>query len=265
MTQDYHLHTKLCKHATGEMSAYIERAIEIGLQEVCFTDHIPLPNDFDFAHRMNPQQMDIYFKWLEQARAKYPELTILTGIEADYFQGLEKYIDKFLKRYDFDLVIMAVHFVKHWQNGNWVFKFHFPEKTLAMVYEEYLDEIVEGIKTGLFDIIGHIDIIKKPGNSLIDMVPEKVAETLDMAKKFNMALEINTSGLRREVIECYPGYDWFTEIKRVNLPITLGSDAHSPEQVGFGFNEIYYQFKKHEMNKLAVFRKRKIIQSKDIS
>jgi histidinol-phosphatase (PHP family) len=261
---DYHLHTKLCKHATGEISEYIERAIQIGLKEICFTDHIPLPNDFDFEHRMKLKQLDLYFKLLEQAQSEYTELTILTGIEADYYRGLEKYLDKLLKKYDFDLVILSVHFVKNWQNGNWVFQFHFPEKTLSAVYEEYLSELIKGIKTGLFDIIGHIDIIKQPGDSLIDMIPQKVAETLDAAKKYNMAVEINSSGLRKEVIECYPGYDWLTEIKRFDLPITIGSDAHSPEQVGFGFNEIYYQIKKHDISKIAVYRKRKIIYTKDI-
>ncbi len=256
---DYHVHTKLCKHADGEIPEYIEQAIQSGIKEICFTDHIPLPADFDQAHRMTFRQMEQYITELERARAAYPELTILTGIEADYYQGFEKYLDKFLNQYDFDLVIMSVHFVKHWANGNWVFHYHFPEKTIADIYSEYLTEIITGIKTGLFDILGHIDIIKKNGHSLLQIVPEKVSETLKALKKYKMALEINSSGLRKEVQECYPGYDWLPEIKRLDLPITIGSDAHAPAQVGWAFAEIFNQIKKQDIYRIALYRKRKIV------
>jgi histidinol-phosphatase (PHP family) len=256
---DYHVHTKLCRHAHGEIQQYLEQAIQSGLTEICFTDHIPLPADFDQAHRMTLQQMDQYIAAIERARTAFPELTILTGIEADYYRGFEKYLDKFLSNYEFDLVIMSVHFVKHWADGNWVFDYHFPEKTIAEIYSEYLAELSKGIKTGLFDIIGHIDIIKKKGHSLLQHVPEQVAETFQLLKKYNMTVEINTSGLSKDAQECYPGYDWLPELKRLDLPVSVGSDAHAPEQVGRGFREIYAQIKKHELNRIAVYRQRKIV------
>ena len=256
---DYHVHTKLCHHAYGEIPQYLDQAVQTGLTEICFTDHIPLPADFDQAHRMTLQQMDQYLTEIERARAAYPELTILTGIEADYYRGFEKYLDKFLHHYDFDLVIMSVHFLKHWTDGNWVFDYHFPEKTIAAVYSEYLAEIIRGIKTGLFDIIGHIDIIKKRGHSLLQIVPGQVAETLHTLKKYKMAVEINSSGLSKDAQECYPGFDWLPEIKRLDLPVTIGSDAHAPEQVGREFQEIYAQIKKHKLNNIAVYRRRKIV------
>jgi histidinol-phosphatase (PHP family) len=256
---DYHVHTKLCHHALGDISQYLDQAIQAGITEICFTDHIPLPADFDQAHRMTLQQMDQYLAGIERARAAFPDLTILTGIEADYYRGFENYLEKFLSQYDFDLVIMSVHFLKHWAAGNWVFNYHFPEKTIASVYNEYLTEIRKGIKTGLFDIIGHVDIVKKHGHSLLQIVPEQVAETLRTLRKYKMAVEINTSGLSKDAQECYPGYDWLPEIMRFALPITIGSDAHAPEQVGRGFNEIYTEIKKHNLNSIAVYRRRKIV------
>jgi histidinol-phosphatase (PHP family) len=111
----------------------------------------------------------------------------------------------------------------------------------------------------LFDSIGHIDLIKKNGHSLLQIVPEKVSETLNTIKKFKMSLEINSSGLRKDAQECFPGYDWLPEIKRLGITLTTGSDAHAPEQVGHGFNEIYQQIKKHRINRLATYRKRKIV------
>ena len=256
---DYHVHTSLCRHAHGEIRQYIEQAINSGLTEICFTDHIPLPADFDLAHRMSLQQMDQYTGEIARMQAAYPELAILTGIEADYYRGFEKYLEKFLNDFEFDLVIMSVHFLKQWTAGNWVFNYHFPDKTDAEIYGEYLAEITRGIKTGLFDVIGHIDIIKKRGHSLLRMVPDQVDEVLRLIRKYDMAVEINSSGLRREVQECYPGYDWLPELQRLDLAVTLGSDAHAPEQVGSGFREINTQLQKYNLNRIAVFRRRKIV------
>jgi histidinol-phosphatase (PHP family) len=256
---DYHLHTRLCKHATGEIGDYIETAIQSGLKEICFTDHIPLPLDFDCAHRMTRNEMDLYLKWIERARIDYPQIEILTGIEADYYEGFENYLDQFLASYNFDIVIMSVHYVKQWSDGNWVFNYHFPDKTISRVYEEYLDTMIKGIKTGLFDIAGHVDIIKRNRISLLKVLPEKVAEVLGALKKANMAIEINSSGFRKDAGECYPGVDWLSEIRKVDLPVTVGSDAHSPEQVAFRFDEVYRQIRINNIEAPVAFRQRRMI------
>ena len=80
---DYHLHTKLCKHAQGEVFEYVEEAIRQGINEIAFTDHAPLPDNFDIAHRMEKTELDIYANWVYQVKDRYPEITIRFGIEAD--------------------------------------------------------------------------------------------------------------------------------------------------------------------------------------
>ena len=160
---DYHNHTKLCKHADGEIDQYVEHAISIGISEIAFTDHMPLPDNFDIEHRMSEKEMDIYIEWINQVKLKYPEIKILFGIEVDYYEGFEKYTEQFLNNYDFDLVIMSVHFLKKWPEGNWVFNYDFPQKTFDDIYKEYLQTIIKGIKTGLFDVVGHLDLVKTPG------------------------------------------------------------------------------------------------------
>jgi histidinol-phosphatase (PHP family) len=256
---DYHLHTRLCRHATGEIGEYIEAAIRAGIKEICFTDHIPLPEEFDLAHRMTGDEIELYLGWVERAKQAYPQIEILAGIEADYYEGFEKYLDQFLSAHKFDLVIMSVHFVKQWPDGNWVFNYHFPDKSISRVYEEYLDTMIKGIKTGLFDVAGHVDIIKKNGTSLMEMVPEKVDEILDALKKAGMGIEINTSGLRKDAGECYPGFDWLNAIRLKALPVTVGSDAHSPQQVAFRFDEIYRQLRIHRIDTLVSFRRRRMV------
>ena len=110
---DYHNHTKLCKHAEGEVYQYVEKAISLGITEMAFTDHMPLPNNFDIVHRMAEKEMEIYVEWVSQAQSRYPEIKILFGIEADYYEGFEEYTEKYLNKYDFDMVIMSIHFLKN--------------------------------------------------------------------------------------------------------------------------------------------------------
>jgi histidinol-phosphatase (PHP family) len=250
---DYHVHTKLCKHAYGEVDAYIETAIALGITELAFTDHIPLPGNFDIAHRMQQSEMDTYCKWIADAKKRYPEIKIRLGVEADYYEGFESFLSNFLQNYDLDLVIMSIHFIKDWPDGNWIFNYDLPQKTQNNIYEDYLAILTKGVQTDLFDILGHVDIIKKPGDSLIQSVPDKVEQLLLEVEKHKMAIEINTSGFRKQIFEPYPGFDWFPTIKRLGIPITIGSDAHSPEQVGLRFQTVYSQIEQHGINKVVTF------------
>ncbi len=253
---DNHIHTKLCKHAEGEIFEYVENAIGQGIKEVAFTDHIPLPDNFDLAHRMQLDEVDTYARWVVRAKEKYPEITIRYGIEADYYEGFENFIEKFLNLHDFDIVIMSVHFIHHWPKGNWVFDYHFPDKSKEEIYKDYLSTVIKGIETGLFDVLGHLDIIKSPGDSLIQLVPNEVIQLLQAVKKSDMAIEINTSGYRKKVGEPYPGLDWLPLIRDNSIPVTTGSDAHRPDQVGLQFTPVYHRFKEEGIKKLVFYEKR---------
>ena len=104
----------------------------------------------------------------------------------------------------------------------------------------------------------HIDIIKKPGLSLMKLVPEMAKDILTKIKESNMVLEINTSGYRRKVAEPYPGNDWFELISELQIPVCIGSDAHTPEQVGLGFKSVYTFLDNKNIRKIAHFDKRQI-------
>ena len=254
---DYHLHTRLCKHAGGSVEEYVEAAIERGISEIAFTDHIPLPAQFDQAHRMEPEQLDTYVNWVRQAGDKYQDITIRLGIEADYYRGFERYTEDLLKRYDFDVVIMSVHFLRHWPQGNWIFNYDFAGKSIDAVYTDYIDTLIEGIHTGLFDILGHTDLIKKAGDSLIDKVPEATSRLLESISQSAMTIEINTSGYRKAAGESFPGLDWLPLLKQHNIPITVGSDAHSAEQVGLHFPLVYKEIRQQGFETLSTYEKRR--------
>ncbi len=254
---DYHLHTRLCKHAVGNIDEYVKSAIDAGLKEIAFTDHIPLPDNFDIAHRMAFFEMDKYQEWIFKAQDKFPEIKILFGIEADYYHGFETFLSDFLTKFDFDLVIMAVHFIESWSPGNWVFHYDFPEKEKSEIFTEYIDTLIAGIETGIFDVVGHADIIKRSGENIISVTPEKVNQLIGAVKRQDMAIEFNTSSFRKEAGICYPDPEWLPLIIEHNVPITIGSDAHAPEQVAFHFDDIIRILKQAGISRLAKYRKRK--------
>jgi histidinol-phosphatase (PHP family) len=237
----------------------VDQAISLGITEMAFTDHMPLPYDFDIAHRMSEKEIDVYAEWVNQVQSRYPEIKILFGIEADYYEGFEKYTENFLNNYDFDLVIMSIHFLKNWPPGSWVFNYDFPNRTFEDIYTEYLKTIINGIKTELFDIIGHLDILKTPGQSMTQLVPEELSNVMQEIKNQNMVLEINSSGFRKKVSEPYPSLEMLDIIKKNNVQLCVGSDSHSPEQVGLRFDEVYEALNQNGLETLTHFDKRKQI------
>jgi histidinol-phosphatase (PHP family) len=124
------------------------------------------------------------------------------------------------------------------------------------VYGDYLSTLIKGINTGLFDVLGHLDMVKAPGDSLLHKIPLEVNQLLLAVKKSGMAIEINTSGYRKNVGEPYPGLDWLPLIRENSIPLTIGSDAHHPDQVGLNFKSVYDKIKEEGINKLIVFENR---------
>ena len=257
--RDYHIHTSLCKHAYGEMEEYVQSAIEKGITEICFTDHIPLPGGQDSDHRMEPGDMEFYLEQIAALNTKYREISVLTGIEADYMEGFEAYLEDFFSRYPFDLVILAIHFVEQWPGGQWVFDFEYTEDTIEQMYREYFGVMLKGVETGLFDIVGHFDMVKRPGFPVLETNPGDVENVLDAIKKQNMSIEINTSGFRRSINQSYPAPEVLELAVGKGIPVVLSSDAHKPDHVGYRFDWMLNRLFHLTDLKLARYRGRQCV------
>jgi histidinol-phosphatase (PHP family) len=238
------------------MEEYVQAAVERGITEICFTDHIPLPGGQDSDHRMEPHDMEFYLETIAALKSKYRGISILTGIEADYMEGLEEYLEDFLSRYSFDLVIMAIHFIEKWTGDQWVFDFDYTEETLPRQYRDYFEVMLKGVNTGLFDIVGHFDMIKRPGFPVLETVPGDVVKVLDAIQKQNMSIEINTSGFRRSINQSYPAPEILEPAVERGIPFVLSSDAHKPEHVGYRFDWILNRLFHLTDLKLARYRGR---------
>lgn len=258
MLVDYHTHTVLCKHATGRVEDYVLRAIELGLDEIGCSEHIPMPDGFDERHRMSVEEFDtVYLPEVSAAREKYDgQIRVKIGVEADFFPGTESWIEEFVSRYEFDYVLGSVHFLGEWGFDDIVFVHRYNEENINDVYTRYFDTVRRSAETGLFDIIAHFDLVKKFGHRPTVDISHAIRRALEAVKEHGLCMEVNTSGLRKPVREIYPGREILEMIRDLEIPLTLGSDAHEPTHVGASFDEAVELIKEFGGGKLSVFDRR---------
>ena len=132
----------------------------------------------------------------------------------------------------------SVHYIKDWGFDNPDYITTWASADLKGVWVEYFKLIRQLVDTRLFDVISHFDLPKKFGHRLRDRdMKELVQPLLDHIAKAGMAFEINTSGWRRQAAECYPSPLILSLAAEREIPITFGSDAHTPDDIGFRFPE----------------------------
>ena len=230
---DSHMHTPLCKHATGEPVQYAETALQRGLAGIIMTCHNPLPDRISHSVRMFPEQWDTYVAMVDRARREYEgRVDVRLGIEADYLPELRDYLTEQLSNPDLNHVIGSVHpFIGEWWKA-------VGDDPVA-IQRAYFDKLAEAAETGLFDTISHPDLIKNPTREHWDLgrVMPDVCAALDRIAATGTAMELNTSGLLKKIPEFNPSAEILKEIHRRNIPIVLGSDSHVPDRVGDQFIE----------------------------
>jgi len=235
---DYHTHTPLCRHAAGEPVEYAKHAVAIGLTEIGFSDHSPMARD-DFDNwRMNSSQLDEYVEKVRKAQRDFPQLTIRLALEVDYLPGGEDWILELAARYPWDYFIGSVHYVSDsWAIDDPQKLSEWKHRNADEVWAAYFDRLTQAAASGLFEIIGHADLPKKFGHRPPPDYPALCEKFLNAAKKQNCAIELNTAGLRKDCREIYPSRAILELARRKGVPITFGSDAHAPGEVGMNFAE----------------------------
>ncbi|MFX1283175.1 MAG: histidinol-phosphatase HisJ [Promethearchaeota archaeon] len=262
---DYHTHNSLCNHAIGTINDYIASAIKKDLAEIGISDHFPmdlLPKHFHI-YAMPLNEFPNYINEIKRLQVKYiSQIKVKIASEVDFFPMAFNSYKRIIKPYldDFDYIIGSVHAVP-WQGIDAI-----PidevqaipmikELGVDRVYLKYYDTLMKMIKTNFYQIVGHFDLPKKyglfPQDS--DKIWQKVLQVVDQIEKSGMVVEINTSGLYKKAKQTYPSPNIIKELIQRRIPITLGSDAHSPQYVGFKFKEILVKVKKWGLSSLCQF------------
>ncbi|MGB5911577.1 MAG: histidinol-phosphatase HisJ [Promethearchaeia archaeon] len=273
--EDWHTHNSFCRHAIGSLEEYVKKAIKLDLNLIGLSDHFP----YEFLkgiegipyeeYAMKLDEIEDYLSTGEALQGMFKNrIEIKIAFELDYIEhqdaSYKRYLDKYFERLDY--ILGSVHILQ----GKGHF-FAFDDNRFLKNYELY--ESINGIYLDYyftlqkmiispefdFDIISHFDLPKKfnkkPENP--ELIDEQVIKILELVKRKDLTIEINTGGLRKQIKEQYPSVKIIKKMYELDIPILLGSDAHHPDELGFNFNKIIKLIKGIGYDQLAYFEKRK--------
>lgn len=260
---DYHTHHERCGHAEGSLEDYIQRGIELGVEQLGLSDHMPLihvdPDSYYEGMAMAVDELPHYVEECFELREKYAgQIDIRIGLEGDYIEGHEWEIEKMVKAYPWDYVIGSVHFLEEWDITDHRQLHGWEGRRVETVYEQYYDAVEKAIHTGFYDFIGHIDVIKRFGYQPQDSNWPRALErrVLDAVRSSDAAIELNASGLRMPAAEMFPSRHMLEYAHALNIPVTLGSDAHQPARLAQYLDEAKALLKDVGYTQLATFKNR---------
>ena len=256
---DYHMHTPLCGHAVGSPEEYIRFGLKAGLKEMGFSDHAPMVHEPMPGITMDLDELPLYHRMIEEVRAKYAgRIIIKTALESDFIPGFEAKTKAIIDGYPYDYIIGSVHFINGWAVDDPATIEEWKTKDINQIYRDYYALLRQSAKSGFFNIIGHCDLPKKFGYRPTADLTDEIKATAKVFKETGVAVEINTSGLRKPVKEMYPAPACLKIYHEAGVPLTFGSDAHDPKDVGRDFDKAVDLAKSVGYNEYLIFKQRKI-------
>ena len=254
---NYHNHTPLCGHACGAPEDYIKVAIASGISEIGFSDHAPIPEPIRENITMSPEQTEDYIKEILSLKSKYKGIIkVRVGFEVDY-PLFETFDRSYLSDSRIDYIIGSCHFLDDWAFDNPEYKSEFNRRDIDLVYKDYYECMAMLASSGIFDIVGHFDLVKKFGHRSKKSFESQIEQIARIMSQNGIAAELNTAGLLKPVNEIYPSEDILRIFYRMNVPVTLGADAHSPENAAYYLKEAAELLKKIGYRKISGFESRK--------
>lgn len=269
---DYHIHLERGPYNLEWLRQFWAQAQRRGITEIGITEHAHEFREFlpvyehllrestsghdtaSWIRRHFQHSIDDYLELLENGMKS--GIALKVGLEADYFPHNEEKIRALLERYDFDFVLGSVHFLDCW-SFDWDPGLGWPERNVDHVYRAYLSLLERMVKSSLFDIAAHLDVIKVFGHRSKQNLDREWHDLLVLMSQSNLAMEVSTAGLRKPVGEIYPHPMLLTEAARRGIPITIASDAHTPEDVGDRWEEAVARARNSGFRKYCTFKGRR--------
>ena len=234
-----HTHTERCKHATGTVDDYCREAVEAGISILGFSDHSPFPDGEYGSSRMAFSELPDYLREIETARVKYPQLTILAGLELDYRPVLgRQFYTELIERFQLDYVLGGAHHLP--ASGGRPAQHVAAERPMtATTLRAFVRESIAFMELGLIEYLAHPDITALAVERWTPEVRAAYLDLIEAAASLHVPLEINAYGLRKKPVETpegiRPQYPWlpFWELaaEHGGIEAVAGSDAHHPEHV----------------------------------
>lgn len=247
---DYHVHSDYSDDSWYLMEDVVKDAIQMGLKGICFTDHVDYgvkPDwkpDEEFQAGKNTEVKNVhyefYFSELDKLSRKYAnKITIKKGLEFGMQTHTIPQFEKLYQTHDFDFILLSVH-----QIGNkefWTGEFQ-KGHTHQESYDKYYDEMYQLVTSYKdYSVLAHMDLVRRYLDKEVDMFEyskDKVEQILRMVIEDNKGIEINTSSFRYGINGLTPSIEILKLYHDLGgTIITIGSDSHKPEHLGFHINE----------------------------
>jgi histidinol-phosphatase (PHP family) len=214
------------------MEEYVLWAIKNGLEEICFTDHFT-PSEKGQRNSMAFDEISLYFQSVQYLKYKYSgNIKVKSGLELDFDEDQLGLYCEITDTYDFDAVICSVHFVGDVNIASRSSKPVMTAVNHRELCDQYFNKLEKMLNYDFFDIIGHIDILKKTGIIQPDLYSNKLKNIIEKIAGTGLTVELNTSGFRYPFRDSFPASDLLKTFHENNVPFTVGSDAHRPSEVG---------------------------------
>ena len=192
---DSHMHTTLCKHARGPLSAYAEQAERRGLRGISITCHSPMPAGWNPQVRMSIQQLPQYVDMVAELREGFAgRVDVRLGLESDYFPDMESWLHELHGRADFSYILGSVH------PQSPEYRARFFNGATRLAYEtSYFENLAKAAESGLFDCLSHPDIVKivHPRQYQVAEHMYTIRRVLDRIARAGTAMELNTQRLEQ--------------------------------------------------------------------
>lgn len=258
---DLHTHHERCGHALGGIRDYIEAAVSEGLQVIGISDHSPYfghPDEQPWPQvAMAKRDFAVYVAEVLRLKELYKgQIEVLLGVESDFFPEHAEAYRRVYEQYPFDYIIGSVH----QSGGVSIFnKKRWKGLTEAQQIEQkelYYDLIQQSARSGMFQILGHIDAMKGFYPAFSAIQTQAVEHTLKIIGEAGMAIEINTSGKTKDVGGWYPADDILEMALHYGVDVTFGSDAHKPSRVGDEWDQVAARLKEIGFKDWVFFRQK---------
>lgn len=260
MISDFHLHTEFSGDSDTPVRNQVERAIALGMKEICITDH----HDYgaDFADIDFSLDTDAYLLYMKQVQQEYQDrIRVNIGVELGLQLHVREHLSEYEKSYPFDFIIGSSHFIDRMDP---YYPEYFIGRTEQDAYEHYFEVTHKRIQAmDCFDVCGHLDYIIRYGANRnrsysLKQYQDYIDPILKILIERGKGLECNTSGYKYHLGHPHPSEEILTRYRELGGEIlTVGSDAHKPEHLGYCFQEAAELLKSCGFRYYTVYHNRK--------
>lgn len=240
---DFHIHTSRCGHACGSALEMAHAARDAGLEIIGITEHLSLPDGLDplGEYAMGPGEVISYVAEVEEARSVLEGLRIVTAGEADWIPSRSEEtarIREEARSAGVEVLLGSVHFLDDWAFDDPALIGEWDRRDVDAVWTGYFEQWVLAAQSGFFDVMAHPDLVKKFGHRASDSLTAELHHSAAKAAAAGgVLIEVSTAGLRKPVHEMYPSPSMLQAFAAAGVEATVGSDAHSPAEVGYRLDE----------------------------